>query len=126
MINWDDYPNFSKQEFDCTETGQNNMRPEYMAFIQQVRTIYGKPMIVNSGFRSITHSLEIVKPRVGEHTYGLAGDYKAHGADMLELAFIAYELDARRIGQYQNPKQRFIHIGLGDKFADFPAEPWTP
>jgi zinc D-Ala-D-Ala carboxypeptidase len=33
-MNWDDYPNFSAQEFNCSHCGQNEMKPEFMAKLQ--------------------------------------------------------------------------------------------
>lgn len=35
MINdWSKYPNFKQSEFDCKETGENDMQPEFMDKLQ--------------------------------------------------------------------------------------------
>lgn len=127
MIDWSDYPNFSKKEFDCKHTGENRMRPEVIEFFQQMRIIYGKPMKVNSGYRAASHPAEASKTKPGEHFYGMAGDFACSDSDAMELFVIAYSMGARRIGIYQNKRTQFIHIGLGDQFADFPTgQLWTP
>ena len=60
-MNWSDYPNFSKREFDCKETGLNDMQPEFMRKLQELRDLYGKPMKITSGYRSKFHSAEVKK-----------------------------------------------------------------
>lgn len=60
-INWADYPNFTKSEFNCRHTGKNEMKPEFMKKIQDLRLAYGKPMIITSGYRDPTHPIEAKK-----------------------------------------------------------------
>jgi zinc D-Ala-D-Ala carboxypeptidase len=50
-MNWDLYKNFSKSEFDCKHTGKNEMRPEFMQVLQEIRIAYNKPMVISSGYR---------------------------------------------------------------------------
>jgi len=126
MIEWNDYKNFAKWEFDCSYTEENRMRPEFMEILQQIRTTYGKPMKVNSGYRDFTHPIERAKESPGEHTYGLACDIAVRGKEAMELLIIAYGYGIRRIGLYQNKDSHFIHIGMGDKYAKFPQAIWTP
>lgn len=60
-MDWSKYPNFSKREFDCKETGENRMTVEFMDKLQELRTRYGKPMRITSGYRSPQHSIEAAK-----------------------------------------------------------------
>jgi len=53
VIDWADYPNFSEKEFACSHTGEAKMLPEFMARLQRLRTAYGKPMVITSGYRSL-------------------------------------------------------------------------
>jgi hypothetical protein len=39
-MNWNDYPNFSKEEFDCKHSGKNEMKPDFMDMLQDLRTKY--------------------------------------------------------------------------------------
>lgn len=127
MIDWRNYKNFSKWEFDCSHTGENNMRSEFMEMLQQIRSTFGKPMVISSGYRDWTHPVEINKDRPGEHTYGLAADIKVYGIRAFELADIAFHHGIRRIGFNQKGplESRFIHLGMGDKQLNFPATIWT-
>ena len=34
MADWDKYPNFTKEEFDCQETGMNDMRDSFLSLLQ--------------------------------------------------------------------------------------------
>lgn len=72
---------FDISEFDCQETGQNEMDEEYLNQIDWLREDCGFPFIIVSGFRAITHSLEIIKKDgPGFHPKGIAADVGANGA----------------------------------------------
>ena len=124
-MNWNDYPNFSKAEFDCKHTGKNKMRPEFMERLQQVRNAYGKPMRITSGYRDPSHPVEASKSRAGEHSYGMACDVAVSGLDAMDLIVIAYGHGIRRIGIKQNGTGRFIHLGMGDVDLNFPQTVWS-
>lgn len=96
------------------------MTPEFMAVLQQIRTTYGKPMVINSGYRHFTHPIERKKDNPGEHTYGMAADISVKDEDAMELFVIAYGYGIRRIGVANN----FIHLGMGEKLR-FPPALWT-
>ena len=121
------FPNFTLKEMLSTSTGIPNFPETWeqlenlqrlAGFLQCVRNIYGKPIIVNSAFRS-----EAVNERVGGakssyHLKGLAADIRvtdAKGnAELLGILkrnisqidqLIAYRsVTSKRI--------RFIHVGL--------------
>lgn len=126
-VDWRKYPNFSKEEFDCKHTGQNKMLPEFMDVLQQIRTTYGKPMVISSGFRSVKHPIEVNKNKPGEHTYGAACDVRVSGTDVADLLVIAYGYGIRRFGIQQSGamNSRFLHLGWGDKMPGFPATTWS-
>jgi len=130
MINWHQYDNFEKWEFDCQYTGENKMRPEFLTVLQQIRTTWGKVMRINSGYRHFTHPLERAKidtgKEVGTHTYGVAADISVSGEDTMELFVIAYGYGIRRLGVYQNGRQNFLHIDIGDRELNFPKAIWSP
>lgn len=114
MINWNDYPNFTKAEFDCKHTGRNEMKHSFMDVLQAIRTKYGKPMIVTSGYRDPSHPAERNKKSPGAHTYGCAVDIAVSGGDALELITIAYAFGIRRIGVSQKGSGRFLHLDMAE------------
>lgn len=118
MIDWKKYPNFTEAEFKCREFGTCLMQEPFILLLQTIRDKFDKPMIITSGFRSPEHSRERNKPTRGEHTTGLCADIGIHGLDAMELLGIALELKVSRIGinQKGDLKDRFIHLGIGDKF----------
>lgn len=111
-MNWSNYPNFKKSEFDCKHTGLNEMKPEFMEKLQQLRTAYGRPMHITSGYRHPTHPKEARKGHTnGEHTKGLCCDVAVtNSQDRFRLLKLAFELGFTRIGFHRG----FIHLGIGD------------
>lgn len=126
-LDWQKWPNFAKHEFDCRHTGKNRMDEDFMDILQQIRNVYGKPMIISSGYRDHDHPVEVKKKRAGEHTYGVAADILVNGTDALDLMVIAYGHGIRRIGVSQKGamEKRFIHLGYGDKLLNFPEGIWS-
>lgn len=110
---WTKYPNFTKAEFDCKATGENNMQHEFMEKLQKLRVAYGKSMRITSGFRSVKHPIEAKKTHSnGEHTQGYCADiYCDNGADRYILISLALANDITRIGVAKN----FLHLGIGGK-----------
>lgn len=113
MIDWSRYPNFSRAEFACSHTGRCEMRPEFLAVLQAIRSEYGQPLRISSGYRDRTHPIEARKAVPGEHTMGLCADVAIQGADALRLIEIALRHGIKRIGVQQKGAGRFIHLGLG-------------
>lgn len=119
MLDWSKYPNFKKSEFDCKETGENGMTHAFMFRLQALRGEYGKPMIVNSGFRSVKHSIEARKAKGGTHTKGIAADIRADGKARYEIAELAFKYGFTGIGIHKN----FIHLDIATNDDGF-ARPW--
>ncbi len=119
-MNWNDYPNFSKKEFDCRHTGLNNMQPEFMQKLQELRTRFGRPMRITSGYRHSTHPIERNKTISGAHQSGLACDIAIDRKDAYELLRLAMEMGFTGIGIQQKGEKRFIHLDL---IADNPNQP---
>jgi hypothetical protein len=80
-VDWSRYPNFKREEFTCRcGCGRNEMRPEFLERLQALRSVYGKPMAVTSGYRCPQHPKEAAKAQPGMHTTGLAADIGISGA----------------------------------------------
>lgn len=125
VIDWDSYPNFSKEEFDCRHTGDNEMDARFMERLQQIRGAYNKPMIISSGYRASSHPVEAKKNKPGAHALGLAADISVDGEDAMLLISVAYLYGFRRIGVNQKGLGRFIHLDLADRYAGFPKAIWS-
>ena len=120
-LNWNDYPNFSKDKFDCKHTGKNEMTHSFMSKLQALRDVYGKPIIVSSGYRDYTHPAEANKPKKnGAHPTGKAVDIKIAGAEAYELIGLAINMGFTGIGINQTGSGRFIHL---DTIESNPLQP---
>lgn len=117
-MNWNDYPNFTKEEFDCKETGENEMDAQFMGRLQLLRDAYKKPIRVSSGFRSKEHSIEKKKTRPGAHTTGQAVDIAIDRGDAYTILKLALWAGFTGIGIKQKGKGRFIHLDTIEKGTD--------
>jgi zinc D-Ala-D-Ala carboxypeptidase len=124
-MNWDLYKNFGKSEFDCKHTGKNEMRPEFMQVLQEIRITYNKPMVISSGYRDKSHPIEAKKSTTGSHALGCAADISIEGVNAMQLINIAYNMGIRRIGVNQKGGGRFIHLDIADKLHGFPQSIWS-
>lgn len=110
-INWSLYPNFSEAEFRCRHTGKIDMDPLFLAALQSIRTDFGRPMRVTSGYRHPSHPVEARKGHSnGEHTRGTCCDIACtSGADRFILVSLALRHGITRIGIAPT----FLHLGIG-------------
>lgn len=114
VTDWSRYPNFSESEFRCRHTGHCRMQAEFMDRLQAIRTAYGRPIRITSGYRHPTHPVEARKGHAtGEHTQGACCDVAVSGPDALRLVQIALAHGITRIGVQQKGAGRFIHLGIG-------------
>ena len=109
-MNWDLYPNFTEAEFRCRHTGRCEMHPDFMARLQRLRAIYGRPMRITSGYRDPSHPAEARKATTGAHAMGRAADIAVQGADAVRLIVLAAEVGMTGIGVQQRGDGRFIHV----------------
>jgi zinc D-Ala-D-Ala carboxypeptidase len=105
-MNWNLYPSFSEAELRCKETGECDMSPAFMARLQALRTAFGAPLRINSGYRSPRHSVEAAKPEPGVHSLGRAVDIAADGRVKFRLIALAPLLGFTGIGVAKT----FIHL----------------
>ena len=108
---WQLLENFTKAEFDCKETGGNEMSLEFMIKLQALRYALDEAMIVTSGFRAKEHSIEARKQTPGFHAEGIAVDIGCHSDRAWDIVKIAMQLNFYGIGISQkNGRPRFIHL----------------
>ena len=119
-MDWSRWPNFSPEEFRCKHSGQLKMHAGFMDRLQRLRTEYGKPMRITSGYRDATHPIEARKAEPGAHNSGRAADIGVDGADALRILELAIKHGFTGIGVNQKGNGRFIHLD------DLPASELRP
>jgi uncharacterized protein YcbK (DUF882 family) len=98
---------FTLDEFDCQETGENEIQLEFVAKLDHLRMNCGFPFRITSGYRSPTHSIEAAKKRPGTHAKGIASDIQvADGFQRMILVKNAIELGFTGIGVAAG----FVHV----------------
>jgi zinc D-Ala-D-Ala carboxypeptidase len=109
-MNWSNYPDFSVSEFRCKHTGQMRMDAGFMDRLQGLRTEYGKPMTISSGYRAPSHPIEAAKEEPGPHSTGHACDVEIMGGDALTLTALAVKHGFTGVGVNQKGGKRYLHL----------------
>lgn len=118
VSDWSKFPNFAKAEFDCKETGENEIKEMFLRMLQALRTAYGKPMRITSGYRSPKHSIEVKKAQPGTHAQGIACDIACTGSEAYELIALAVQIGFTGIGVSQKSNgARFVHLDIAERQA---------
>lgn len=101
--------NFSYKELACKcgKCGDNPpMNQEFMALIQRIRGLYGRPMTINSAYRCEAHN-KAIGSKSDNHTSGYAVDISAKtSGERYEFVKLALNVGINRIGIADT----FIHL----------------
>ena len=104
-----DFKYFKLEDFNCQETGENEMSTEFIERLDGLRSVCGFPFIVTSGYRSPNHSIEAKKEMPGQHAQGIAADIKVvGGAQRRLLVEKALDMGFTGVGVDKN----FVHVDI--------------
>jgi len=102
---------FKITDFDCQETGENQMSEAFIHRLDELREACGFPFYITSGYRSKDHSIEKAKSKPGMHATGLAADIAVQGGVQRRLlAEKALELGFGGVGVAKG----FVHVDIRD------------
>lgn len=101
---------FSEDELKCKCCGENKFNQNTLELLNRLRISFGKPIIINSGYRCEEHNKAINATQT--HASGQAVDIKCSHKDAFRIVKIALRLGFTGIGVSQkgNTKTRFIHL----------------
>lgn len=100
---------FRLDEFDCQETGENDMKSHFLFNMDSLRYACGFPFVITSGYRSPRHSIEQAKPTPGTHAQGIAADIAVSGGrQRYKIVQEALKLGFTGIGVAKG----FIHVDM--------------
>ena len=103
------FKHFDISEFRCRETGENDMKEEFIHMLDELRERVGFPMVVTSGYRSKQHTAERSKEKGGTHTQGIAADIAvSNGFQRMNLVHEALKMGFGGIGVART----FVHIDM--------------
>lgn len=105
---------FHLSEFDSKDYPGSgiNMHPEFLERIDEVRRVFGKPMVINSGYRTIYQNQAVNGSLRSSHLDGLAVDVRCtNSRDRFDLIEAFLEVGFTRLGIADT----FIHADLSDQ-----------
>ncbi len=109
---YDELKYFTRKEMECSHCGMENMSHEFLRRLDFVRTMYGKPLVVTSGYRCEEHDMAIGGK--GNHPTGEAADMVvSEGAELLEFINSCHAAGIKRYVLY--PGKNYVHIDMTDK-----------
>lgn len=109
QIDWNKYPNFSREEFDSPDIlgSGNNMQLVFLDLLQKIRTEANVPFVINSGYRTREHNRNIGGKSDSAHLRGYAADIACPNSTMRhKILKAAFKFNVPRIGVYPT----FIHL----------------
>tara|TARA_R100000935_G_scaffold22863_4_gene42005 strand:- start:2256 stop:2615 length:360 start_codon:yes stop_codon:yes gene_type:complete len=108
----DDFKYFSLSDFNCLQTGENEMDKAFIHKLDKLRSACGFPFYVTSGYRSPDHRLEKFKPAgPGTHSRGIACDIAVSGGrQRMQIVRHACALGFIGIGVAKG----FVHVDMRD------------
>ena len=108
---------FTTSEFDSPDKPGSGslMSKTIIEMLDDVRGKFGKPIVINSGYRTEEHNAKVGgKPKTktskgSSHMYGLAVDIKCtNSTDRFHLIYLLQETGFQRIGVAKT----FIHVDI--------------
>lgn len=107
------WPNFKPQELASKSDGELAVNEDAMDKLQALRTKLGKPMVLNSAYRSAKHNKKVGGAKNSMHLQGRAFDVSMANHDPAKFETAARAVGFTGFGYY--PSQRFMHIDTGPK-----------
>lgn len=103
---------FSWSEFDSPDiegSGIANMDHDFVRILDKVREIYGRPIRINSGYRSIERNRLVGGAEQSSHLYGVAADLGCDNSrDRHDLLQAIISVGITRMGIHD----KFIHVDI--------------
>lgn len=79
--------NFKVREFACQDGSDPVfIAPELVEVLQEIRDHFGKPVNINSAFRTATHNKKVDGSAQSQHLYGMAADISIAGVSPKTVA----------------------------------------
>lgn len=111
--------NFQVCEFSCHGSGCCDtvlVDDKLISYVQKIRDHFGKPVVINSGYRCATHNKAIGGVSNSYHTKGMAADIAVEGVAPAEVAKYAESIGILGVGLYETDADgHFVHVDTRTK-----------
>ena len=102
-------PHFTVREFACHDGSDTVLIDDRLVtLLEKIRDRFGKPVRINSAYRTAKYNAKIGGVSNSYHVKGMAADIVAQGIPAKRVAQYAETLDCGGIGWYEGKK--FVHI----------------
>lgn len=113
---------FTKEEFDCQYSGENEMSDDLLLAVDLLRQKCGFPFVITSGYRSKDHPIEREKEKAGTHAQGIAADIQvSDGNKRYKIVEQAIQMGFTGVGIART----FVHVDSRVVGADKAPVMWT-
>lgn len=100
---------FKTSEFTCKCCGKTIVSGYLIHLLNNIREAFGKPIVVNSGYRCKKHNKKVGSKDNSAHRRGTAADIKCDNSiDRFKIIRLAYEVGFKRMGL----EGRFLHLDV--------------
>jgi uncharacterized protein YcbK (DUF882 family) len=103
---------FSKSELACRCCGQLKIESGLLDALEQLRTLAGKGIIVNDGYRCAAHNQQVGGVTDSEHTRGLAADIVIPGLSLQQMYELALQVPTFLKGGIGVYDGGFLHVDI--------------
>lgn len=101
--------NFRVREFRCKDGSDSILiSDELVKLLQDIRDHFGKPITINSAYRTAAYNKKVGGARYSQHVQGKAADIVISGVTPYEVAKYAESIGAGGIGLYKS----FTHVDV--------------
>ncbi len=102
-------PNFAVGEFACKDGSDTILIDTQLAYyLQKIRDHFGRPVRINSGYRTKAYNDLVGGARESQHVIGTAADIAVDGVAPKEVAAYADQIGINGIGTYKT----FTHVDV--------------
>ena len=116
---------FTASEFVCKCCGKGYVDSTLVLTLDYLRSVFGHPIVINSGWRCPKHNAEVGGAEGSRHLIGIAADIAAPTAKYVDLLALAAKFFRRGQDGFEfiaYPKKAFIHVAMP---RGFEYRPWT-
>lgn len=97
---------FTVSEFACPCCAECKMDEKFLNRLEKFRIEWGKPLVINSGFRCQKHNRSVAGVPGSQHLKGNAADISVEAKDRYFFVALAFVHGFRGIGVGKN----FVHV----------------
>ena len=101
-------PHFLLREFQCRCCGCVKLSPRLLERLEALREIWGRPVVVTSGYRCATHNAKVGGATRSLHMAGLAADVAVPQNGQEHIAAIARTLGFAEI--LPGGRRNYLHL----------------